>query len=722
MTRLADFVMRRPWWVIACWVALTGLGVVATGLVSDRWLMTFSIPGDPGYEADQRAFERLGNGQVDPFVAVLRSEGGDVTKVAGAQAALDAAQKAVPGSRMSSYFTTGSDAYVSRDRHVTFALIYPPGAAGFGELPDAPARAALATAAPPGVTTHLTGTIPLYNEAGAGGADDSSILIETLIGGLGALVILLFTFGTLPAVVLPLLVATAAIFQTFTLVWLLTYLTDVSLIVQFLIALVGLGVAIDYSLLMIFRFREELRHGAGRDAALRETMRHAGRSVIVSGTTVAVGLVSMVIIPLPVIRSIGIGGILIPLVSVVAAITLLPALLYLIGPRINALRVMPRAIVEGSDDMDAGFWNRWAKLVLRRPVAVAAVGLVIVASLVYFGVQLNPSDAQAKDLPGAGDAHDGYAMLMDAGIPAGVTKPFQVVVEGPAARGDLTDAVARVAGTPGIAGATVPPASRAGDLALIEAFATTDGSAKPTRDTIARLQDDAMPAIRDRLAAGSRATLAGTPTQERAFISSTYGTFPWVLAFVVLLTFLLLMRAFRSIVLPLKAVLLNLVSLVAAFGIIVIIFQKGHGSEALWGVPATGSIISWIPLMIFAFLFGLSMDYEVFMLTRMREGFDETGRTDDAIALGLSRTGKLVTSAALVLMFAFFMLSTGPGTDIKQFGIGLAAGIIFDATVIRALLVPSLMKLLDRWNWWLPGWAARLVRVAPSPLPPRGST
>ena len=184
-----------------------------------------------------------------------------------------------------------------------------------------------------------------------------------------------------------------------------------------------------------------------------------------------------------------------------------------------------------------------------------------------------------------------------------------------------------------------------------------------------------------------------------------------MLGFVLLLTYILLARAFRSLVLALKAALLNLVSLGAAYGIIVFIFQQGHGSEAIWGVHATQSIIPWIPLMIFAFLFGLSMDYEVFMLTRMREAYDETGDTKAAIGLGLARTGKLVTSAALILMFAFFVLSMGPGVDIKQFGIGLAAGIIFDATVIRALLVPALMRLMGSWNWWLPHRAARVLFV-----------
>jgi RND superfamily putative drug exporter len=205
--------------------------------------------------------------------------------------------------------------------------------------------------------------------------------------------------------------------------------------------------------------------------------------------------------------------------------------------------------------------------------------------------------------------------------------------------------------------------------------------------------------------------------EDQDFVHAVYGNFPYVLLFVVLLTYLLLARAFRSLVLPLKAVVLNLISLGAAYGIVVFIFQWGHGAEAIWGVPATNSIIPWIPLMIFAFLYGLSMDYEVFMLTRMREAYDESGDTSAAIALGLSRTGKLVTSAALVLCLAFFVLSTGPGTDIKQFGIGLSAGVIFDATIIRALLVPSLMQLLGRWNWVFPERAARLLRTTPLPAP-----
>jgi RND superfamily putative drug exporter len=215
---------------------------------------------------------------------------------------------------------------------------------------------------------------------------------------------------------------------------------------------------------------------------------------------------------------------------------------------------------------------------------------------------------------------------------------------------------------------------------------------------------------------GTSGTLGGVPAVDRDFVHAVYGNFAYVLAFVLVLTLVLLTRAFRSIVLAVKAAILNLISLGAAYGIIVFIFQKGHGSS-LWNITATGAVTAWIPLMIFAFLYGLSMDYEVFMLTRMREIYDETGDTEAAISLGLARTGKLVTSAALVLMFAFFVLSSSPGVDIKQFGIGLAAGIIFDATVIRTLLVPSLMKLFGDWNWWMPAFAAKALFVRPSRAP-----
>jgi len=705
LARLGHLVYRRRKSVIALWLVLTVFGAFSAAKVSDRWFESFSIPGYSAYEANQRQLKTFGTGEQSPLVAVFHSSG-DVTKETGIEQAIADAASVNPGSLVSSYWSTNDRAYVSKDGHTAFAEIYPPGTPGFTSTTHIDeVRAKLKAAVPDGVTAQLTGRDPIYEDSTGGESGGPSVLTEALIGGLGCLVILFFVFGTLPAVFMPILIAIASILNTFTLIWALTYLTNVSIIVQFLIALVGLGVAIDYALLMIFRFRDELREGEDVETALTEMMTHAGRSVIVSGSTVAVGLLSMLILPLPFIRSIGIGGMLIPAVSVLTAITLLPALLSVLGTKINSVRLLPKRFVDRGHPED-GWWGRWAEFVMRRPLPVAAVGLAITGVLVFYGLQLNPSDAQMKDYPGSGDAIAGRDALTAAGVSAGVHKPFVVVVENGA---DRAPVVAKLEQTPGVAAAVAPPDWKQGSMSLVEAFPTADGSSDEGKQTIDRVRSELD---------GTDATLGGVAAEEKDFVTAVYSNFPYVLAFVVLLTFILLARAFRSLVLPLKAVLLNLVSLAAAFGIIVIIFQNGHGSEAIWGVHATDSIISWIPLMIFAFLYGLSMDYEVFMLTRMREVYDETGDTRRAISLGLARTGKLVTSAALVLMMAFFVLSTSPGVDVKQFGIGLAAGIIFDATVIRTLLVPAVMRLMGRWNWWLPAWAARPLRTTPSvPVP-----
>ena len=713
LAELARWIMRHRRLIAGAWIVLTIFGAFSASEVSKRWLEQFSIPGFSAYEANQRTLKIFGSGAQAPNIAVVRVKG-DVTKSAAARETLAKVSKEFAKFRTSSYFTTGSLAYVSNDRHTAFATYYPPGRPSFSS--DAhfkELRSALRTAAPPGVETHVTGRDALYDSQGSE-SGGPSVLTEALIGGAGALVILLFVFGTIPAMLTPILIAIASILNTFTLIWALTYVTDVSIIVQFLVALVGLGVAIDYALLMIFRFREELRHGRDVETAVVEMTTHAGRSVIVSGSTVAIGLLSMVIIPIPVIRSIGIGGLLIPAVSVLVSVTMLPALLSLLGHRINSLRVMPKRIVEGTD-REEGFWWRWAHLVMRRPVAIGAIGVAIVALLLVPASRLNPAEAQAKDLAGAktADAVVGLNDLTGSGISPGATKPFDILVEHSPGSKALQTIVSRLESTPGIDGASAPVTWRKGDSALIEAIPSQDGAAKPVRHTISNLQDDVLPALETQLGGNVRVTLGGIAAEDRDFVHAVYGKFPYVLAFVVLLTFVLLMRAFRSVFLAVKAVILNLISLAAAFGIIVFIFQEGHGSEAIWNVHPTHAIISWIPLMIFAFLYGLSMDYEVFMVSRMREAYDETGRTNDSVALGLARTGKLVTSAALVLMFAFFVLSTSPGTDIKQFGIGLAAGIIFDATVIRGLLVPAIMRVAGRWNWWFPPPLARMLLVRP---------
>jgi putative drug exporter of the RND superfamily len=713
--RLGHFVIRRRRWIVGVWIFLLFFGFFATSRLGDRWFESFSIPGYSAYEANQRALKTFGSGEQAPLVAVFRSKG-DVTKEKGIEQAVTAGAAVNPGSRTSSYFSTGSDAYVSKDRHLTFAEIYGPGNPGFtSTLHIKKVRAAVKEAAPPGVTVNVTGRDPLFEDIGGSGGP--SLAIEILIGGVGAVLVLLFVFGTLPAVAVPLVTAAVSILTTFSAVWALTYVTDVSLVVQFLVALVGLGVSIDYSLLMIFRFREELHHGRDVESAIVETMTHAGRSVVISGSTVAIGLLSMVLLPLPFIRSIGIGGMLIPLVAVLSTLTLTPVLLYWMGHRIDRLRVIPKRIVS-ADPGETGFWHRWAGFVVKRPLPVALAGAALVILLLIPAAKLNPSEAEAKNLPGKGDAFQGRDALTAAGVSAGALKPYIVLVENGATPQRLALIVNKLDQTEGIDGASAPPTWRKGDTALVEAIPSTDGAAKPARKVISNLQHDVLPVLQQEIGGSTKVTLGGVAPEDRDFVHAVYGNFPYVLGFVILLTFILLMRAFRSVVLSLKAVILNLISLGCALGVVVFIFQQGHGSEAIWGIQATDAVIAWIPLMIFAFLFGLSMDYEVFIVTRIREAYDETHNTAKAIELGIARTGKLVTSAALVLVFAFFSLSTGPGPDIKQFGIGLAAGVLIDATLIRALLVPSVMMLMGRANWWFPAPLRKVLFVRePEPVP-----
>jgi RND superfamily putative drug exporter len=286
--------------------------------------------------------------------------------------------------------------------------------------------------------------------------------------------------------------------------------------------------------------------------------------------------------------------------------------------------------------------------------------------------------------------------------------PNEVLVRGSASPEGVARALAQV---PGVAGAVAPaqPEWRIGGAAVVDAFTSADASSSAGRSVLDRVRT----AVRSQ---SGDVHLGGLAAQNADFISAVYGNFPLMIVLIAIITFVLLARAFRSLLLPLKAVILNVISVGAAWGVLELVWQAGHGSQQIWGVAATGSITAWIPLMVFAFLFGLSMDYEVFILARMREEYDATGSTDAAVVRGIGRTGRLVTSAALILFLAFISLASGPETEVKVMATGLAAGILLDATVIRALLVPAVISLFGRWNWWLPPAPARLLRVEPSLL------
>jgi RND superfamily putative drug exporter len=494
---------------------------------------------------------------------------------------------------------------------------------------------------------------------------------------------------------MPILMALVAIPTTYLLVWGLTTITDVSFIVQFLIALIGLGVAIDYSLLVVLRWREEHRAGVANEEAVMQAMQTAGRSVIFSGTTVAIGLLALLVLPVPFLRSVGYGGALIPLVTVAVAITLLPVLLATIGPRMDWPRM--------GQDRDGRFWTAWARTTVRYRWAAAALGAAILLALVYTATTMVLGETKADALAKTGDARAGLVALERGGIGPGALAPFEVLTH----PGETGQVLESVRGIDGVHGAVAPSSWQRGGTAIVDVLPSVDSYSSAGTDVVHRVRDavHALP---------SRPQVGGSAPGNVDFINAVYGNFPLMVFLIALITYVLLARAFRSLLLPLKAVVLNVLSVGAAYGVMVLLWQDGYGSQAIWGIKSTGALTSWIPIMVFAFLFGLSMDYEVFILARVREEYDRTGSTNSAVIRGLGRTGRLVTSGALILFFAFIALASGPETDIKVIGTGLAAGILLDATVVRMLLVPALVSLFGRWNWWLPHLPARVLRVQPS--------
>jgi RND superfamily putative drug exporter len=704
MTAITRWVLAHKRLVIAAWIILTLVGGAVSGPASKALKQKFSVPGKEGWETNQQ-IAKLYKGTGDnaaPMVPVVKLPAGTTAQEAkGDLLTLEHKMAQVlPGSRVTGYGSTGDKSFVSADGRTAYAIAYPlpDPDQPFGDNPKAEKKLnkALQGVTVAGAPVKLSGYDALNQQSGED-SNGPGVLVEALLGGVGALVVLGFVFGSFLAFI-PIVMAIAAILTTFLLVYGLVQVTDVSPIVQFLVALIGLGVSIDYALLVVVRWREEIAHGREGDAAVVRAMETAGRAVVFSGTTVAIGLLALLALPLPFLRSVGYGGMLIPLVSVAVAITLLPVVLSSWGQKLD----WPRRVREDKANRS---WTRWAQLVVRhRVVATLAASAVLGALLISAsGMQLGLSnpDTIAK----GGTAKEGLTQLEQSGIGSGVLLPHEVLVKGK----DPASVAARLAKLPDIQGAIAPAdaAWRRGGTAIVEVFQHPDGGSAHGKDVLADVRSVAH-------SFGEDVRVGGIPAQNKDFIDAVYGNFPLMIALIAVIVFVLLARAFRSLLLPAKAVVLNVVSVLAAWGVLTLIWQNGHGSDAIWGIPATGSITAWIPLMVFAFLFGLSMDYEVFILARVREEYDATHDTDEAVIRGIGRTGRLVTSAALILFLAFMSLASSPGTDVKVLATGLAAGILLDATVIRALLVPAVVSLFGKWNWWMPKLPAKILRVAPS--------
>jgi putative drug exporter of the RND superfamily len=588
--------------------------------------------------------------------------------------------------------STRDRTFVSEDGRTTFALVY---VRSESPLEGGKEDARLAQTAFDGVTVggspvRVTGLDALRNDDGDSGAS-ISLLVEVLVAAVGALVVLAYVFGSLVAFV-PLLMAAVAIPTTFLVVWPLAEVTEVSIAVQFLVVLVGLGLAIDYALLVVMRWREERRSGVGNEVAVERALQRAGSAAVFSGTTVAISLLALVALPVPALRTIGIGGLAIALVSAAVATTLLPVLLATVGPRLD----WP----VGRRDRDSRFWPAWARLVIRHRWAAALTAGGVLAALIAVAFSIQLGTPRPESLAETGTARAALQELERSGLGLGPLAPFDALV-----RGGDPDAVAEtLAAVEGVQGTAAPRDWRREGTGIVAVIPTAVGDSREGRATLERIRASA-----DSLPAG--VAIGGEAAQGADWVDAVYGNFPLVLALILGLTFILLARAFRSLVLPLQAVLLNLLSVGAVMGALVLVWQNGLGSEAIWDVEATRSISVELPIVVIAFLFGVSMDYQVFIVSRIREAYDRGGSTQTAVIEGIGSTGRLVTSAALILGLAFLALSVTPGTENKMFATALAAGILLDATIIRGMLLPATIAILGRWNWWLPDRPARMLRV-----------
>jgi RND superfamily putative drug exporter len=695
MTRITRFALGHRALIVLFWLATAVTGAMTAGLTTSRMTNSFSMPGQ-AITTDASIVSEYGSSAQAPLVTVVTAPPGDHIASPDVTAVTELifnAARVSPSVHVVDYASTHDAAFITRDGRSTFSLTFLPPANydGSGGVEPMVARA-VAAATPVGWHTGFT-SITLLQAPATAKSGGTSVLVEAMVGGLGALVILAFVFASFLAF-LPLIMGAISVLSTFLLVLGLTTFTGVSMIVEFLIALIGLGVAIDYSLLVVTRWREERAHGRENVAAVEAAMAHAGRAVVFSGLTVAVGLLALVVLPVPMLQSVGYGGVLVPLVSVAVAITLLPVILATLGPRLD----WPRVRRENSASR---MWTAWARGVYGHRWPAAILGTVILGLIAFPALSLQLGEPASTSLSTTGPARDALNTLTNGGVPSGVLTPIVVLTTGEAS---VTSTLEHVQGV-----VTATQETRRTGSALITVLPVAEGSLGAGQDTVR--------AVRAAIASNpSVIGVDGDGAQLIDFDNAVYGNFPLMLSLIALATFLLLARAFRSVVLALKAVVFNLVSLAAAYGALTFIWQQGHGSEALWGIPASGAITMWVPLMVFAFLFGLSMDYEVFIIARIREAYDKTGSARSAVIEGVGRTGRLVTSAALILMLTFLSMSSGPETDIKILATGLGAGILVDAVVVRALMVPAMVALFGRWNWWMPVWLARILRVPAAPI------
>jgi putative drug exporter of the RND superfamily len=695
--RLAAWSYRHRWSAVALWVAVLAAVTIASQAAGSDYHNDFSLPGTQSQRALDALREHAPAQAGDSVQIVVQDSGGVRTPQTRARVeAMLAKVRSLP--HVAGVRSPYADAAaVSRDGTIAYALVMLDGQAQ--DVPTADVRRIIDTAKAAqgdGLRVELGGDAVRGAAESQGGTSEG-------VGLLAALVILVLLFGSLMAASLPILIAIFAVGSAIGLIVLASHAATVADFTPPVMILVGLGVGIDYALLVFSRYRAELLGGAAREQAVRTALDTAGRTVFFAGCTVIIALLGLVVLGLGSLQGVAVAVALTVLVTMLASLTLLPSLLAIMGRRIERgvrRRATRARHAEGTR------WRQWSALVQRRPwpAALLAVAALLALTAPVLGMRLGIADA-GND-PESTTSRQAYDLLAK-GFGAGFNGPLLVVVEGDSqAASALQHAVAA---TPGVATAAPPVTLRQGEVAMVIVVPDSKPQDARTQELVTRLREQVLPPLeRD---TGATFLVGGSTAATVDFADAVAARLPLFVAVVIGLSAVLLMAVFRSLLIPLKAALFNLLSIGASLGVITLVFQRGVLGGLLGVEP--GPIEAFVPVMIFAIAFGLSMDYEVFLLSRMREEWDRGGDAPAAIREGLATTGRVVTAAAAIMVVVFGAFLLDPSRMLKQFGLGLAVAVLLDALVIRCLLVPAVMQLLGTRAWWLPAWIGRrLPRVA----------
>ena len=715
LERWTRLVIKRRIIVISIWVAIIVVGVFSASRLSGLLTTSLSVPGTSSNQANAILIRDFHENIEGTFTVVVPFTKATTPEIAALEARIHDAATKVPTGTVSEqraiggllYANINTSMHLDQAANVTGTLRH--------ALHDAGLSNALVTG-PPALQHDITPVLTSDLHRG-------EVLAFVL-----AFLLLIAVLGICWAVTIPFLVAGATTAGTLGVVYLLAHHFLMVLYVPNVVGLIGLALAIDYSLLMVHRFRTEInRENVSVDDAIIATMQSAGRTVTLSGSAVAIGLATLLIVPVPFVRSLGAAGLVVPVFSLASALSLQPALLSFLGRR----GVRPVGIhgIMAQRDISTGLWARATRRVIRRPVFVLVSAIIVLggAASSIFWMQLTPASTTA--IPHNIEASRALTLASSRLGPGGIT-PIQIIVDTGRRDGAVTGLQSRtrlalaklILKNPEVAivaiGHTVPFVDRTRRYEQVLVVSREYFGAANTQHLVTLLRNKIVPSVT--FPAGTTVLVGGAPAEGVDFLNVVYGSFPWILMLALLLAYLVLARAFRSLVLPLIATLLSLVSVGVAYGLLVIVFRFGVGSHIL-GTYHVSQIEGWVPVFLFAMLFGLSMDYEVFIVARIRESWLNGATSSDAIVEGLSNTGAVVTSAALIMVAALSGLVFGHIAGLQELGIGLALGVLVDATIVRGFLLPSVMTLLGDRSWWLPAWAVKAERDTAPPLTNRGT-